>query len=244
MTKNRAIILDSAEPDRFSFIERINAEAIFVDESSFRSDVTLNHCVKDIYSFGSSCEFKLISEKKITKLELCEANQETKEGVEKFIDENISIKEIGFYTTTSGSTGIPKIIKMRNSTFFSKLKWATNPQGPEDLPKLAAKFGPDLPNVMGHLNNIAAFGNFVGHVMVFVFSMMDEPAARKSVLFCDQKDLKNSLEAAAVMKSGAIWGYTPKMLEIAESKELREIKLPTVSLFIAGGAKITKGSDP
>ena len=243
MTKNRAIILDSAEPDRFSFIERINADAIFIDESSLRSNVTLNHGVKDIYSFESSSEFKIITDKKITKLEL-DSDPEAKEKVEKFIDDNISIKEIGFYTTTSGSTGVPKIIKMRNSSFFAKLKWATNPQGPQDLPKLAAKFGAELPNVMGHLNNIAAFGNFVGHIMVFVFSMLDEPEARKNILFCDQNDLKNSLEAAAVCKAGAIWGYVPKMLEIAESKELTEIKLPTVSLFLAGGAKITKGNHP
>lgn len=240
MSRNRLIILDSAEADRFSFIERINAEAIFIDESSLRSDVTLNHGVKDIYSFESSSEFKIVTDKKITKLELSESNQEAKDSVEKFIDENISFNEIGFYTTTSGSTGVPKIIKMRNSTFYARFKWATNPAGPQDLPKLAAKFGPDLPNVMGHINNIAAFANFVGHIVVFVFSILSEPEARKNILFCDQNDLKNSLAAAAVCKSGSLWAYVPKMLEIVESKEFKEIKLPTVSLFLAGGAKITK----
>ena len=126
MTKNRMIVLDSAEPDRFSFIERIKASVIFLDETSLRSDIVLNHGVSDVICFGAS-EFKLISEKKITKFE-AESDEEAKNKIEKFIDENISFKDIGFYTTTSGSTGVPKIIKVRNSTNFASLKWATNPK--------------------------------------------------------------------------------------------------------------------
>lgn len=190
--------------------------------------------------FFASSEFKLLTDKKVTKLEIG-SDPDAKQKVEKFIDENISISEIGFYTTTSGSTGVPKIIKFRNSTFMDRLKWATNPSGPEDMPKLAAKFGADLPNVMGHVKNMAAFGNFVGHIMVFLFTIFDEPATRKNILICDQNDIKSSLEAVAKEKSGAMWGYVPKMLEIAESKELTEIKLPTVSFFVMGGTKITPG---
>ena len=240
MTKNRMIVLDSAEPDRFSFIERINADAIFLDESALRSDITLNHGVKDIFSFGSS-EFKLITEKKVTKVE-AEEDKEAREKIEKFIDENIVFQDIGFYTTTSGSTGVPKIIKMRNSTPYSNLVWATNPAGPQDMPKLAAKFGADLPNVMGHIKNVAAFGNFVGHILVILLNMvMEGPHMRRNILVCDQKDLKSSLEAIAVEKCGGIWGYVPKIIEISESQEFKDIKLPTVSIFVAGGAKITAG---
>ncbi|CAG5079629.1 Oidioi.mRNA.OKI2018_I69.PAR.g9300.t1.cds [Oikopleura dioica] len=234
------IVLDSAEPDRFCFIERIKASVIFLDETSLRSDIVLNHGVNDVICFGAS-EFKLISEKKITKFEAeSESDEEAKNKIEKFIDENISFKDIGFYTTTSGSTGVPKIIKVRNSTNYASLKWATNPKGPEDVPKLAEKFGADLPNIMAHINNVAAFVNFVGHIMVlFLGLLMEGPHLRRNLLLCDQNDLKSSLAAIAAEKCGGVWGYTPKIIRISESQELKEIALPSVSLFIAGGAKMT-----
>lgn len=256
MTKNRMIVLDSAEPDRFSFIDRIKAEVIFLDDTSLRSDIVLdNKGVSNIISFGSS-QFKVISEKKITKFE-ARYNEEATKKIENFIEQNISFTDIGFYTTTSGSTGVPKIIKMRNSTNFASLKWATNPkvlitikiihqnrhlsfQGAEDVPKLAEKFGADLPNIMAHINNVAAFVNFVGHIMVlFLGLLMEGPHLRRNLLLCDQYDLKSSLAAIAAEKCGGVWGYTPKIIQISESQELKEIELPSVSLFIAGGAKMT-----
>ena len=115
---NPPICIDSHEQNTFGLVEQLDAKVLWVDLRFLKADLDINsmHSVELVMSFGSS-DFKLITDCPIERVETVFKTETIDVAMDRVtaFEPTANTQKICTFGSTSGSTGLPKIVVYRNA---------------------------------------------------------------------------------------------------------------------------------
>ncbi|CAG5110938.1 Oidioi.mRNA.OKI2018_I69.chr2.g5285.t1.cds [Oikopleura dioica] len=239
LAKIRFIALDSEEQERFDFIDLIESEAVFLDETSIRSDfsLTLKNMIP-VYRFGEKyphLRMNITNSSESKKITFHGSFSTSDFEKVKEVVDSTSSSDVACFSTTSGSTGRPKIIQYANRMTFNPV-FENDPKGVSGAVGLVKRFGRDFRYFLGEVAG-ALFINFVTHMTHGLICQFLRNEGR-NILLADNNDITNSLAAMKKLNCITAVMYLPKCLEIMESEAFRKIKPDSLLILLITGTKV------
>lgn len=242
LTGNSVFVLDATEAARLDFIAEIEAEIIWLDQAACHESVDLSPyaSVAKILKVGALPAKVKLETNGADELVLDEFEPKATPADLDVISRSVKPTDILCYSTTSGTTGKPKIIQFGNRWAGEYPTYTNDPTGPCDIWKIFGMFG-----VCGTLQflkrkaNLGVTANFVSHVYYIIISYCTgKKVVHPTIL--DQNDFETSTRLLVENQCSTALFYLPRALDFINDKSFGTRDLSQIRMVITIGSQMTR----